>query len=919
MKVIKSLEPSALFKVFRYQKRNVLSMGVAMGFSLSDPKKVVLEQDLWAKSGEALNGGVLDECMPKIYPEVLVQGCFHSPNGELVESSSVRLKFGKEVDKSLLVFGDRFWTMLGRTKTRGISQLPINYQHAFGGEGYADNPVGKGHAAIEDAETEDKIHPLPNVEDPKKPIVFKGDRPNPVGLGSIDPAWPQRASRMGSYGGNYVEEHFPGFSPSIDMEFFNCAPEDQWIKKSRLLGDETFELYHFHPDRPLIKGRLPHWRARAFITQRALEPKELDPYDLEGFKEIELKPETVWFFPDQDLGIVIHRGNIQVREDDTSDLSHLLLAYEDQSQEPRSHEHYKSSLVVRVDEETASDYAFDSAHLIPNSMACAFQQLMEDDGEADKLSQNLEKRMLELEAQLAEDAKAEEARLLAKEQSGEPQKAGIQQGAGAELPATEAPSEEVELGLNDLKDEAIAKLEANFVGQGERLAMGVRLGLEADVQRLEGQKDRMVEFEQAKARLALFVSEAEPYPRPQGASALIQAQVAKRGHDLNCERLILMGVPRDFLPVFGTDLEVLEKELEESDRGFRESYLLSAHQGDPGKAAHALSHDDQKKLILRHIREDRSCAKMDCAELDFSGEDLKGIDFSDCFMEHINLEGADLRRANLKGAVLAGARLKNCCFDEAQMEQCNIGACDGTSASFKHVNLSGATLEGGCFDGADFSNAQMNELQIHSSTDFSRALFQGTQLTGSQLSELNLNEAQFQEANLSGSTLIQCRGLEIQFTSAQLEQCSFLECSFEQSNFEKSQLSKANFLGGCELSGCHFNSAQLVEVGMRECQLKGANFSDALVQMSDLCQSNLIDTIWKRADMSRSLFMKSDLTGADLNGAQSMKSSYMKARMVNVDFSGANLYGCEFMGATLGNNRYRKANFDLTLLSDWKP
>ena len=97
--------------------------------------------------------------------------------------------------------------------------MPITWQNAFGGEGFDNNPLGKGIAPIE---TEDgKVHPLPNVELPRKLVKSKRDRPGPTSFGPIDLVWPQRYAKSGTHDAKWLQTHFPSFAADMDWSIFN--------------------------------------------------------------------------------------------------------------------------------------------------------------------------------------------------------------------------------------------------------------------------------------------------------------------------------------------------------------------------------------------------------------------------------------------------------------------------------------------------------------------------------------------------------------------------------------------------------------------------------------------------------------------------------------------------------------------------
>src|SRR5262249_23801686 len=142
-------------------------------------------------------------------------------------ASSVRVQLDT-IDKTLYVVGNRRFTTAGMTEPESFTEMPLTWRYAFGGEGFALNPLGKGFASIE--EGGERTHPLPNIEHPDHLIQSPKDKPSPAGFGSYDPTWPQRFSKVGTYDEAWYKERFPGYAKDMDWSYFNTAPPDQQIE-----------------------------------------------------------------------------------------------------------------------------------------------------------------------------------------------------------------------------------------------------------------------------------------------------------------------------------------------------------------------------------------------------------------------------------------------------------------------------------------------------------------------------------------------------------------------------------------------------------------------------------------------------------------------------------------------------------------
>ncbi len=71
-----------------------------------------------------------------------------------------------------------------------FTRMPLRWERSFGGPGNKANPVGRGTRVLEE---ESGLVPLPNIEDPSRPVVSRDDAPPPAGMFPILPTWPAAA------------------------------------------------------------------------------------------------------------------------------------------------------------------------------------------------------------------------------------------------------------------------------------------------------------------------------------------------------------------------------------------------------------------------------------------------------------------------------------------------------------------------------------------------------------------------------------------------------------------------------------------------------------------------------------------------------------------------------------------------------
>lgn len=409
MRVVKPMRLGLLHRVFEDAGKPILTISALSYFAFGHRKRLLHEVPMWkAAAAHMGEDAPIDLAMPKTRGEIIVAGkaCVV---GAPQPGTNVRVRLAAQpaapgggsnalVDKQLYVFGERRWEVSGMTKPIPFSEMPITWGRAFGGEGFAKNPAGRGLAPVDD------IQWLPNVEDPKRLIRSPSDKPDPVGLMPMDQTVPARASRTGTYDAKWQKTRFPWFPEDFDWEFFNVAPEDQRIK-GFFSGEEEFTVEGMHPEKRVVSGQLPTAIARLFIVRRA-EPEKL--------VELESHIDTIILFPNIERGVAIHRASIPVVEDDANDVSHVLGAFEDPGQPRKSAQHYFEVLKKREDREKAAMYALRDKDLLPDwpkDGAPLPEDKWSDHPELVK-SEELMKAYMERKA----DAVYEQAKVIAEEQ-----------------------------------------------------------------------------------------------------------------------------------------------------------------------------------------------------------------------------------------------------------------------------------------------------------------------------------------------------------------------------------------------------------------------------------------------------------------------------------------------------------------------
>jgi hypothetical protein len=136
---------------------------------------------------------------------------------------------------------------------------------------------------------------------------------------------------MGRVDRQWLLEGWPHLPRDTQGEWFNTAPEDQRLP-AFFRGDETVEIRNMHPEKPLLKSVLPGLRARLFVQR------------LEGdsslFREIPCRAETLWLFPDREVGILLYRGSVPVADDEYVEILNLYGQWESLADPPEPVDFY---------------------------------------------------------------------------------------------------------------------------------------------------------------------------------------------------------------------------------------------------------------------------------------------------------------------------------------------------------------------------------------------------------------------------------------------------------------------------------------------------------------------------------------------------------------------------------------------------
>ncbi|MFT3768000.1 MAG: DUF2169 domain-containing protein [Minicystis sp.] len=805
-----------------------LPEGVSPLLSQGSMRADTYRDDDEERAGECLYPGDFAAWKPRA--EVMLRGTCHAPSGKAVPECPVRFEVGRW-SKILRVVGRRFWSddLEGAVMSEPapFTKMPIGYTNAFGGAGYLRNPVGKGAAARE----------LPNVEHAGHVIRARRDDPGPAGFGPLNPAWPERAEKLGKeYGPRYRKERWPYFAEDFDWSFFNAAPKDQQID-GYLRGDEALLFQNLHPAAPVLEARLPGLRIRAFVNDVKRR-----------FREVPMSLDTLFADLDEGKLYLTWRGLDAVESDDLLDVTTLLIGSERLGGETLPEKHYRDTLE-------------------------AFEKNPVD------LKDHLPAELLDK----AEEAKRKFEAVKAYKPPGpsdapapDPLTALVRKQRD-QFPLPPAPeAANIDKEIAEQIAELVAKTSPDIDMKAElgKMVAGVadapppQMGIAAVPLRVGGPppawasslaNDAMGRMEQARALIA---------------EGKLPPELAK---EVPANAMEIMGgakqhIPDDMSAGLAKDLKGALALIDERMEKMKRSPFFQALVDRPG----AVEPGPYKDLHAQ-----------DYQQRDLAGADLRGADLRDANLAGANLAGANLAGADLTGAVLAQAELGG-----ADLSGANLTLANVSSARAKGANLRGAKLDRALFQKVDLSGAVLAEAKGEN-TILTDANLGGVDAKGLSLDKALLAKSSLVGADLSGATLTSCNLLQVDarkatFTRATVtrsgfiqtdlrgttlveargEQSSWLEAKLDDADFTRASLPKAEFLMVNAPRAC-----------FKRAILKEANYYRASLEQADLSESNLFGANFSKCAVGGARFTRSNLYGAN----------FLQAAGNNCDFTGANL------------------------------
>ena len=829
MRIVKPLNISVLHRTYQLGETHHLCVKPVLFFDLLAPRLIVSEVEGWRKVMSVLpQYQVLDEAMPKAQPEALVLGHAYSPSGNPVSVLEAGFSVG-DVEKKLSISGDRIWQKnrwwgYRQTPPANFTSMPLTWGRAYGHADSAENPVGQG--ALSTGDFGETIVALPNIEYPQSRLKSPKAKVQAAGFGPVDSRWAPRSTYDSAFDQTYLDEVFPGLPDSLNFARFNMAPEDQQARQ--FSGSDPFRLWNLHAQQAELTGLLPGLLPRVFTD----EP--------DVFKEIPVSLETVWFFPDLNLGAMIYCGTrIVERRYAQLQLSNLLLAYEDSAGQCRTTAEYESILRQRTDNKTGSLHALDESQLSPVvSQALQTQRAEQHSNEVARINQlrqsSWEKYRSNMAAEhdieIAEDAKSPEIdpRLVVAPDA-------VARRDYSLVPVHEYVQEqtnEAEKSLNEAREKARAETAATVLSEQDVTDMAL-----------------------ARTRDQKFA-----------ASGLDAASVK----DDTAGRTIPPAGELIKLELQALALALAPQQL---------SYRKAADAGQSLRQAVSLSQSNGESLAFRDF------TGADLHEFDFSGADCSGSIF-----ECANLEGCNFAGARLAGASFVGAKLSNCDFSKATLKDANFSQASGDYVVFCAAELSGRVMMYQTrFMAADFNQAILHGVSIQKSK-LPAADFSGASMAQIVATDSEFKCGSFVDVAAEGCAFSACDFNQTEWSGVKAHRCVFLNCQLQLCYFNQSTFERCQLAGDSWLTASSFMHSQFGNCGLRSSKGAGVVFINTFFRDSDMAMIDYPCIRFESSGLVNCLANESNFSFGSFASSLLVNTSLMDSRFVEVELHETDFY-----------------------------
>ena len=854
MKNLRLRKPATLSLLYRQEEGRYspeLTVTMLAGFRLNSGADLLDESVFW-KPVKELDTVPFDLGSPKPFGEFLIAGDCYSPGGQMTLACPAQARVG-DLEKNLVVFGDRYWTNTGKiTFPAPFRKMELAWNRSFGGLPDQDNSAGRGLRPVTLANGK-TMRPLANIENPHRLPGSTYERQRPVGFAPEGLDWPSRRSLAGSPDEEWLGHRWPEPPADASPGLFQLAPVDQRFP-GFIHGDEQVVLRNMHPSRPCIESQLPGRRCRCFLGSRsATDSSSADEHRI---LEMQCSLDTLWLFPGHETGILIWRTQVNAMPEWNTDDLYLAATLEPLGEQPEEATTCYRGIIgmpeAAVEEVSGAEpEPEDDVPSKKDVTRDSDQEAMPKiDPAADVIARKTTEAMAKLTPLLASFG------ISAEELMRQPPASKSGKGAKSLTPAR----------LEQRAAHLHKKLESTLLGTG--LAPE---DLKPDVKTSRPGKNR-------GARIA-------------------KAIAAMQSFGIVDEKLF-------------AEMRDLEQQADLVREGKNKHPALAPVK--PGSNLPLTSVMSREEVLAAHARGE-SLAGLNLGGLDLSGVKLDNVDLRDTILEGVNFSNTSLQGADLSGALLSGVDCSKGNLSEAKLTNCVATGMMAIGTDFSRANLEKARFDRGDFSRAGFAEVKATRAgftacilvdSVAQGADLQKVSFKGADCSTAHFSDADLRRADFNRAlmdgadfrnsNMEGAWFAESEGADVLFNKANLSRSKCNESSFPGADFSEAKMSQAAWSESVFNDSC-LRRAMLDRAMLVHCDFRRADFS--------------------RASLRRGNLMHSDLRQASLYRVNGFKARFRHARLEESNCCDANLYGADLYKAALLHTQLDGANLDATLFA----
>jgi uncharacterized protein YjbI with pentapeptide repeats len=815
MRIIKPQHLSILPRTFERQQRAYLCVSVIAFCPLLGEAALLPEQELWPTVTPLLGDTPLDMGLPKTGGEYIVAANAMAPGGAAVTQLKVGAKVGA-LQKILQVHGAREWRGRQISAPAPFKQMPLNWQQAYGGAEFTDNPFGTG-APLKNASGDIPL-PLPCVEYPHDPATAPGKAITPASFFALHPMSTQRKRFDGTYDSAWLKQDYPGPPKDFDWRYHCIASADQW-QAEPFKGDEVVELVHMHGEHARISGRLPG------ITP--VIGVRLDRMADNAMRFIEPKLTTVWLFPNQLRMALVWHSLLQVGDEFGDDVQ-LVMAAAEWTGKPRGKDHYLKAVAERQDKERGAIKMLDDHELLPEGLATPNDSAKRHLGLMGMSDQVRDA----IAGKLAENKQSLNAKLATVPKSTDPSAAAANPLAQFNLP----------------------------VSMGDTLPASTQefLDLARKVEPVLAQMAKQLTAQDKPATV-----KAAKKPARDAAPSLTAVPLAP-GQELPQAALARVQQIQPQADAAMLGIAHLSEAPPAIDAATAEQWRTSAQKAK-----------EQGRSFAGLKLQGADFSGMDLSGVDFTGAELESTNFANATLQGATFERCPLAFANfsgakLKGASFAGSNLGKAAFAKADAESCNF-----QGATLSNTQLNGAQLAGCNFRGATLLETNLEQARLNGAV-LSGCIVLRSKLRGADMSQADITKASFVESDLQGAAFRRAVLTSADFVTCMLDGAVFDEASADNARFvHGSSLKAASFAGASLRKAClrnmplvqsNFERAQMDQADLSHAQCGKARLFKASLKNALLLKCDLQAAVLQSANLMQAVMQHADLRGADLRG-----------------------------------------------------